>query len=774
MTVAVPGVVVTAAVGVDITHTFDGDIDITLYGPDGSDYVLSSRIGSASENYTDTIFTDSAATPISSGSPPYTGSFRPVDALAPLSGVAAAGDWSVAVHDYAGGDSGTFNEAFLYLCVCTACEFGAGCIDGMDNDTDGLTDCADDDCTTDVRCSAESACADGGDSDLDGLTDCADDDCDGISTCEYGFEHSCADGIDNDADGNSDCDDSDCVATATCTPETSCSDGVDNDADTFTDCRDLGCNRVGVCEYGTEVSCYDSADNDGDGLTDCADANCNGTLPCQVGGCPAWTTPFLMTAKEGLPGALAYSGSLHAPVEGTYGLVASLAVKLDIVYSYDSYLNLTLESPMGTVVDLSTGNGYGANFTNTVFTDTATVAIVDSSYGYPYTGLYRPEEPLSTFRGETAYGIWHLNVQNTASYYSGSLNSWSVFACTCMGTSCEQLACGDHIDSDGDGLTDCDDPDCATDGHCVPEPICNNGADDDYDLLVDCKDPDCNGRDRCEYLTEVTCDDGFDNDGDTFADCADSNCAGVGVCEFPEATCDDIFDNDGDGLTDCQESSCTSTTWCTAETDCADTVDNDDDGGADCYDPGCDGQYICEYGAEHSCGDGKDNDVDELYDCEDPDCLGAFPCGLSCPPGQTMFAYNATAVPGSIVDLTTLTTPITVTGTGTVSSIAVEIDITHTYDGDLDISLTNPAGTSVDLTSDNYGANFTHTVFIDSTTTAITAGTAPYTGSFKPETALSTISGGVVGGTWNLIVYDDAYGDSGTLNSYKIAFCVAP
>lgn len=74
--------------------------------------------------------------------------------------------------------------------------------------------------------------------------------------------------------------------------------------------------------------------------------------------------------------------------------------------------------------------------------------------------------------------------------------------------------CGNGVDDDGNGLTDCADPACAgkactlTGGGsgtcqsgscvapvCVPvTEICSNGIDDDCDQLTDCADPDCNGQ----------------------------------------------------------------------------------------------------------------------------------------------------------------------------------------------------------------------------------------------------------------------------------------
>ncbi len=58
------------------------------------------------------------------------------------------------------------------------------CDDGLDNDMDGLIDCADPDCFGQTGCTVETICNDGQDNDLDGLTDCEDPDCATYSYCE--------------------------------------------------------------------------------------------------------------------------------------------------------------------------------------------------------------------------------------------------------------------------------------------------------------------------------------------------------------------------------------------------------------------------------------------------------------------------------------------------------------------------------------------------------------------------------------------------------------
>lgn len=62
------------------------------------------------------------------------------------------------------------------------CVSETACSDGVDNDTDGSTDCADSDCASEAGCLRE-VCANSLDDDADGLFDCADSDCASHSAC---------------------------------------------------------------------------------------------------------------------------------------------------------------------------------------------------------------------------------------------------------------------------------------------------------------------------------------------------------------------------------------------------------------------------------------------------------------------------------------------------------------------------------------------------------------------------------------------------------------
>ena len=92
-----------------ITHTFVGDLTIDLTSPQGTTVRLANRNGSSGDNFTNTVFDDEAATSITSGAAPFTGSFRPIQALSAFDGQTIAGNWTLRVADVAGDDVGTLS-----------------------------------------------------------------------------------------------------------------------------------------------------------------------------------------------------------------------------------------------------------------------------------------------------------------------------------------------------------------------------------------------------------------------------------------------------------------------------------------------------------------------------------------------------------------------------------------------------------------------------------------------------------------------------------------
>ena len=112
----------------DFTHTFVGDVAIFLIAPGGQVLELSSSNGGAGDNFQITTFTDNTALFITSGAPPYNGTFRPEGRQqstvppfpngAPLgtftfantfNGVNADGTWTLLINDYVLIDVGVLN-----------------------------------------------------------------------------------------------------------------------------------------------------------------------------------------------------------------------------------------------------------------------------------------------------------------------------------------------------------------------------------------------------------------------------------------------------------------------------------------------------------------------------------------------------------------------------------------------------------------------------------------------------------------------------------------
>ncbi len=92
----------------------------------------------------------------------------------------------------------------------------------------------------------------------------------------------CSDGIDNDLDGATDCADSECAGRPECcmpVPEI-CDDGLDQDCDGLIDCADPNCAPSPACCIALPEDCSNMGDDDCDGLIDCVDPDCAGDPVC--------------------------------------------------------------------------------------------------------------------------------------------------------------------------------------------------------------------------------------------------------------------------------------------------------------------------------------------------------------------------------------------------------------------------------------------------------------------------------------------------------------
>ncbi len=99
----------------DITHSFDQDLKISLIGPDNTTVVLVNSRGGNGQNFTNTIFDDEGTISITSGFAPFTGVFRPEQILGAFDGGTATGRWTLVVQDQRNLNSGFLNSWSLTI-----------------------------------------------------------------------------------------------------------------------------------------------------------------------------------------------------------------------------------------------------------------------------------------------------------------------------------------------------------------------------------------------------------------------------------------------------------------------------------------------------------------------------------------------------------------------------------------------------------------------------------------------------------------------------------
>lgn len=119
--IADPRKIIDVNVHFNMSHTFVGLVTLYVLHPDGTLVFLSNRRGGTGDHFIETVFDDEAATPISSATAPFTGSFRPDGLLSSLDGKGIAGQWKVVAFDDVSGAGGLITDVDLLLTVTQAC-----------------------------------------------------------------------------------------------------------------------------------------------------------------------------------------------------------------------------------------------------------------------------------------------------------------------------------------------------------------------------------------------------------------------------------------------------------------------------------------------------------------------------------------------------------------------------------------------------------------------------------------------------------------------------
>jgi MYXO-CTERM domain-containing protein len=511
MTVAsgLTDVIVDVNVTLNLTHTFDDDLDIWLVSPLGTAVELITDIGVGGDDMLGTVLDDDAFNAIAdfddSTFAPFTGTWQPEGLLADLNGEAIDGDWMLEITDDMGGDTGALIDWTL--------DFEVGTIADDDTDLDG----------------ALASCG-----------DCDDTD----PTIFPGALEVCGDSIDQD------CLDGDLVA--------------DVDADTFVaiDCGGDDCDDNDATINPDAAELCDTVDSDCDGLDDAFDLDIGATV-----GAPATGTSAPALAIDAGP----HDDTVD--LTGATGQITDVNVTVNITHPWVGDMEISLISPAGTEVMLADNRGSsGDNYNATVFDDQAAQSISSiASWDEPFTGSWTPDDALAAFNGEPVDGVWTLSITDTStSWDDGVLDDWTIEITTgtiddadldgavdscgdCDSADADVFpgateVCGDGIDQDCDtidlvvdedadtynddacGGDDCDDADAAI--NPMATEVCGDGV-----------DADCDGDDN-----------NADLDGDGFAsalDCGGADCDDTDATIFPGApeACDSI-DTDCDGLTD--------------------------------------------------------------------------------------------------------------------------------------------------------------------------------------------------------------------------------
>jgi subtilisin-like proprotein convertase family protein len=148
-----------------------------------------------------------------------------------------------------------------------------------------------------------------------------------------------------------------------------------------------------------------------------------------------------------------------------------------------------------------------------------------------------------------------------------------------------------------------------------------------------------------------------------------------------------------------------------------------------------------------------------------------------------LFAQTFTGGSGPILDNQTIDIPLTVSipqtsiNTTTFGVETICLNLTHTYLADLTIQIVAPDGTVKNLSSGIGGGDddMTNTCFNVNAATSISAGTAPFTGTFIPMGQMGAVNNGQnPNGTWYLRVNDNYGADEGVLLNWSITFGAAP
>jgi subtilisin-like proprotein convertase family protein len=161
--------------------------------------------------------------------------------------------------------------------------------------------------------------------------------------------------------------------------------------------------------------------------------------PSTPPGCTAATATFTQSTPVAIPTGPAVVTSTVV-VSGVNTFLHDVNLTTFMPHTFAADLDVTLMSPAGTVVTLTTDNGAGNDnvFNGTVWDDFANPAgqvpyvtnnglVTDHAYvNLTLASPLVPEESMAAFRGEDANGTWTITISDDLAGDGGSLDSWSL------------------------------------------------------------------------------------------------------------------------------------------------------------------------------------------------------------------------------------------------------------------------------------------------------------------------------------------------------------
>ena len=120
------------------------------------------------------------------------------------------------------------------------------------------------------------------------------------------------------------------------------------------------------------------------------------------------------------------------------------------------------------------------------------------------------------------------------------------------------------------------------------------------------------------------------------------------------------------------------------------------------------------------------------------------------------------------------TAEVFVSDSNRIADLNVLVNIEHSYLQDLTIYLIAPNETVIELVDENGGEdnNYTNTLFDSEAEELINAGSAPFSGSYRPTGDLSELYGMVMYGSWQIRIIDNYLEDTGRLVSFELQACL--